>query len=471
MTSLASHLGGIRGRRVSVIWISEGYGFNIGNPGTAAAFENQGRIGIGFSAVPPDVTGVALAMRKMLEAFRRANVTLYGVDPRRLWFGMAPDGTCQVSRRSVESLINFSAQTGGFAAVDTNQFHDAFERILEESSQYYVLGYQPDRPGRDGDFRSIRVSVRGRRDLQVSARPGYVVSSAAPPVVGPPGVTPALAVPMVANVPAAGLPLRVQAIPRRGTKGAARVQIVVEVPGKDLRFTEVKGRLTERLTFALRVVDDRARAVDLTETLDLNLSSEEAAQVTRTGVRWLPVVTLAPGHYSLRIGGEAAGTKLTGSIFADIDVPKFEDDDNCPPLLDLCGLQFGGLAVTSSAAASMRSAGSLADSLGLPGPPTTARTFVRGDVITVSADLATPDSFKQGTLHLTVRSQTATADSAPPLLERTVTLADREAAHQVRAWPVDTSVLGVEEFVLRLTVRDARGRSAETGVLFEVVDK
>jgi len=126
--------------------------------------------------------------------------------------------------------------------------------------------------------------------------------------------------------------------------------------------------------------------------------------------------------------------------------------------------------VTSLPAALTLTSVTLPAALGLPGPPTTARTFVKGDVITVSAEVGTPRNFTEGTVELTVKPQTADATSAP-LLRSSSDLASRAAADQPRAWAVDTSGLGAGQFVLRLTVRDAEGHSAETAVLFEVVER
>jgi hypothetical protein len=107
--------------------------------------------------------------------------------------------------------------------------------------------------------------------------------------------------------------------------------------------------------------------------------------------------------------------------------------------------------------------------LGLPGPPTTARTFVKGDVMTVGAELGVRRDFTSGAVDLTVHPQAAARD-ALPVLSRTLELADRTAAEQPRAFAVDTAVLDAGQFILRLAVRDQEGRRAETAVLFDVVE-
>ena len=107
--------------------------------------------------------------------------------------------------------------------------------------------------------------------------------------------------------------------------------------------------------------------------------------------------------------------------------------------------------------------------LGLPHPPTAARTFVKGDVITLGMEIATPPAFANGAIELSVRSQTAAAASAPAL-RRILTLADREAVERPRFFVVDTAPLAAGPYVLRLTLRDGSGKSTETAVLFEVIE-
>ena len=63
-----------------------------------------------------------------------------------------------------------ATKTGGFAAVNRNDFAGAFDRIVRENSSYYVLGYYPTNERRDGRFRTLAVRVK---------RPGLQVRSAA----------------------------------------------------------------------------------------------------------------------------------------------------------------------------------------------------------------------------------------------------------------------------------------------------
>ena len=69
--------------------------------------------------------------------------------------------------------------TGGRILRNTNDLASGLERIADESSVYYRLGYQPEKAP-DGQWRKLKVEVR-RRKVEARARRGYYASP--PPVI------------------------------------------------------------------------------------------------------------------------------------------------------------------------------------------------------------------------------------------------------------------------------------------------
>ena len=127
-----------------------------------------------------------------IAAATRANVAIYGVDPRGL--GAGTDDLIEVqdmptTRRSnlgtaafynevrlgQDNLRVLSSETGGFAVVNQNDFATGFERLVADNSAYYLLGYYSTNERRDGRFRKIEVKVR-QPGLTVRARKGYVAA-------------------------------------------------------------------------------------------------------------------------------------------------------------------------------------------------------------------------------------------------------------------------------------------------------
>ena len=62
--------------------------------------------------------------------------------------------------------------TGGRAFFDSNSFGAVFDRVVNDTSAYYVLGYSSTNPARDGRFRRIKVRLK-RTDLKLEYRSGY----------------------------------------------------------------------------------------------------------------------------------------------------------------------------------------------------------------------------------------------------------------------------------------------------------
>ena len=128
--------------------------------------------------------------RDAITAAARANVSFFTIDPRGLHnmgdeimeMSAPPEDPSlrlntggpagRAAALAADSLRTLAEETGGFAAVDSNDFAQAYERIVRENSSYYVLGYYPPSDKRDGRFHRISVKVK-RPGLKVTARKGY----------------------------------------------------------------------------------------------------------------------------------------------------------------------------------------------------------------------------------------------------------------------------------------------------------
>jgi VWFA-related protein len=100
------------------------------------------------------------------QRLQASDATLYMI-------GQGRGVTLEPLKRVMERL---SRPTGGRALFteSIDELHDAFDKLLDELSQQYLLGYPPARDVRDDAFRRIRVTVDG--PYQVRARQGYRVS-------------------------------------------------------------------------------------------------------------------------------------------------------------------------------------------------------------------------------------------------------------------------------------------------------
>jgi len=131
------------------------------------------------------------SLRAAVNAAVRSNTSIYPVDVRglqavvpggdagqrgqrglALFNGGGLRGQFTQLRQSQDTLVTLAADTGGKAFTDTNDFGPAFTKVQEDTSMYYVLSYVSSNTVKDGKFRQIRVTVKGK-DLRVEARRGY----------------------------------------------------------------------------------------------------------------------------------------------------------------------------------------------------------------------------------------------------------------------------------------------------------
>ena len=135
--ALATHMGGLREGRKSILFFSEG-------PPLPPGGANEGRY------------------REMVEAANRGNVTIHVIDPR-------PLGT---SRFVSDTLRRIASDTGGRTILGTNDPGERIGEIMADASSYYLIGYTPTRREQDGKFHEIKVRVK-RSGVRVTARRGY----------------------------------------------------------------------------------------------------------------------------------------------------------------------------------------------------------------------------------------------------------------------------------------------------------
>ena len=327
LEGVSNWFGSVRGRKKTILFISEGIDYDIYD-----IFNKH------------DATMISQRTQDLIRAATKSNVTIYPIDPRGLTdmgdqtielnglaAGDAGDpaladlnarGFAKELRLQQDSLRTFAENTGGFAVVNRNDFANAFARIVEENSSYYVLAYYPPNPKRDGKFHNIRVRVT-RPGLTVRARSGYAAptAKAAAAAAPKPGVLISAEAreALQSPLPVSGVTLQVFAAPFKGTAPNASVLLGVEMRGRDLRLGT-----GDKLQVSYVAVDAKGKIkAGNTDQFILNLRPETKKVVEETGVRTLSRVQLPPGRYQLRVAANDVGPMSVGTVLYDLEVPDF----------------------------------------------------------------------------------------------------------------------------------------------------
>ncbi len=381
LSKISDWVGSIRGRRKAIVYFSEGIDYNI------------------YDFNKREATTIQERMRDVIAAATRSNVSIYSIDPRGLTSladesinvsgGFPDDPSLNLSlqsfqdslRISQDSLRSLSEETGGFAAVNQNDFSSAFQRVVQDNSSYYVLGYYPKNERRDGRFRRIEVKVK-QPGLEVRSRRGYTAPRGKAPTqkaVPNDQTSPPVRELLDSPLPINGIKLRAVAMPFKGSPPNASVALVIEADGHSFNFAEKDGKLLNDFEVSTLAIDSNGKIRGGDRSLvNFALKPENRARFAETGVRVGTRLALPPGRYQIRVAARESGSGHLGSLTYDLDVPDLTGDP----------LTISGIAVAS--ASGMRTSTAKADEelkAVLPAPAVAAREFPRGDELAIFAEV------------------------------------------------------------------------------------
>ena len=279
-------------------------------------------------------------MKTLVDASMRVNVPIHFVDARGLK-GLPEFMTAEYAlnfdvqdtvavladiARDAEGSENLALDTGGLVVKNTNDLAAGLGRVAAESQAYYLLGYTPANPARDGRFRRITVKLAPARarGVRLRARRGYfapedgreakVVREGSDPEIGR-----ALDSPFERRE----LPLRVQAF-SFDEAGIGRVNALLsaEIGVSQLSLAEQEGRMTGELAFLIEAQHrETGEFFNVDEKIEIAMLPETYKRLARSGYTVSRELVLPPGGYQAKVVVRELATGRLGSVIHDFDVP------------------------------------------------------------------------------------------------------------------------------------------------------
>jgi VWFA-related protein len=295
-------------------------------------------------------------LRAATDAANRANVSFYAVDSRGLQAAVpggdastgAQSGTAmfrgasvfrQIETRqgSVETLSTLAADTGGRAFYDTGDFREVFQKVHEDASGYYLLGYYSSNNQRDGRWRRIRVRVNvpGAR---LRFREGYY----APKTFGQFTAEDRerqLDDAMRAEMPRVELPLALELAQFRIGPNEIFVPIAAKIASSALEWAERRGRREAQFDFAAEVREENSGrpVAALRDTVRVRLEAERFRDVQQRAILYQGGVILGPGDYRVKFLARENESGRIGTFEQDFHIPR----------MDPAGLQLSTVLLSS----------------------------------------------------------------------------------------------------------------------------
>lgn len=323
MQQIAQSFAGLPGRK-TLLWASAGFPFNIngetmnpdeGSP-TQSPRERLSRTNV------ESLSDILPLYEKTWRWLNQAQIAVYPVDVRGLVntgfanASMATPNSNFASRarwQQLDTIATFKTvaeATGGRAFYNGNDLQSSFNKAIEDSTSYYMLGYYLDRKDKKPGWHKLQVKLRHSAG-QVRARTGFFLTdlSRVEEKDEKAEMQLALASPVDAMaIPIAGKWLPATAAEETGKKKAV---FVLTLPAN---FADVDESDQNHL-----LLDIAARAHtptgqtagEMAQNINAHLKPESLAQIRNSGLDYKGALTLSPGEYIVRF---VVRDRLSGRI-------------------------------------------------------------------------------------------------------------------------------------------------------------
>jgi len=282
-------------------------------------------------------------LKRTVDRAIRANVSFYAADMRGLVALPAGGEARQASARgtspfsgatmtsavsslsaSQDTLTTMSEDTGGRAFFDSNDFGDVFNRVVADTSAYYILGYSSTNNARDGRYRRIKVRLTKRTDLKLEYRSGYYAPRDFQHSTRDDREE-QLQQQLLSDLSATDLSAYVAPAFFRVSDTRYYVPLSVVVPGYQLPFAPTTDKNKATLDVMGLVIDEKKRPVGrIRDTMKLAVSAVD--ELKRKTVQYETGLDLAPGKYHVKVVVRENQNGTMGSFETDMVVPDPKRD-------------------------------------------------------------------------------------------------------------------------------------------------
>jgi VWFA-related protein len=277
------------------------------------------------------------SLRNAINAAVRSNLSIYSVDTRGLqaisplgdattgslrgtgaFNGSALQNNLDANFNSQEVMSTLSSDTGGKAFFDSNDFAPAFQRLQQDTSAYYSLGFRSNDARRDGRYRKLLIKIN-RSDVKLEYRQGYYAPADFKHSTNDDRER-QLEEELASDLPATDVAVYLQALYFRTDETHFFVPVSIVVPGSQIPFTKGGDRDKATLDIIGQVKD--AQGHDIGEARQtVKLAIDQSQQVSRKNIQYSTGFNLPIGKYHLKFVVRENETGHMGSFETDINVP------------------------------------------------------------------------------------------------------------------------------------------------------
>src|SRR5580658_4707598 len=320
MQQVAQAVAGFPGRK-ALIWASGGFPFSVSD--NTMQLAPAGR----------DTLSDVLPMYEHTwQLLNDAQIALYPVDVKGLQNVSMPSASVSRPGKNYARNMNwrqldtqasfqtFASMTGGRAYFNSNDLVKGFRDAVNDSAEYYMLGYYLDQSRTKAGWRKLAVKVK-QEHVEVRARSGFFVTNA---TVDPESsrygdISSALQSPL--DYTSLTMVARWEKIEPGKEPGKKRVNYEMHLAPDSALVNESDNNHVV-LEFVAVAKTPEGKVVDrpVGQSVDAHLTTEKLAAIRQKGVAYNGALDLAPGEYTVRFVVRDNLSGRTGSVAAPLKV-------------------------------------------------------------------------------------------------------------------------------------------------------
>jgi len=320
MQQIAQALAGFPGRK-SLIWASGGFPFSVSD--STMQLAPAGR---------DTLSDVLPLYEHTWQLVNDAQISLYPVDVKGLQVVGLPSASVRnpgknygrnMTWRNLDtqgSFEVFASMTGGRAYFNSNDLVKGFREAVNDSAQYYMLGYYLDRSKTKSGWRKLAVKVK-REHVDVRARSGFFVSNATvnPESTRDNDISTALQSPL--DYTSLALMARWGAIEAGKEAGKKRVNFQMRLAPETVLIDGADNNHVVLEFVALAKTPEGKQADHpVGMKVENHLTADKALEVRQKGVVYSGALEVAPGEYTVRFVVRDDLSGRVGSVSAPLKV-------------------------------------------------------------------------------------------------------------------------------------------------------
>jgi VWFA-related protein len=320
MQQVAQALGGFPGRK-SLIWAGGGFPFSVSD--TTMQLAPAGR---------DSLSDVLPMYEHTWQLLNDAQISLYPVDVKGLQTVVTPSASINnpgrnysrnMSMRQMDTqatLEVFASMTGGRAYYNSNDLVKGFRDAVNDSADYYMLGYYLDRSKTKSGWRKLAVKVK-EKHVEVRARSGFFVTNA---TVDPDNsrnsdITSALQSPL--DYTSLSLTTRWAKTEPSKEPGKKHVNYEMHMAPDAATVNDAdNNHLVLEFMAVAKTPDGKQVAQPAGQRIDTHVSAEKLSSIRQKGVGYTGALDLAPGEYTVRFVVRDDLSGRVGSVAAPLKV-------------------------------------------------------------------------------------------------------------------------------------------------------